>query len=372
MKHAALALLLLVAGTHAGGQLVVPPEMALDLEVPLAPTPVPAGGKSHLAYELHLTNFRSADVTLVGVEVLAGEAVIASYEGAALGSVLSRPGLKPGSADKLVLGGGMRAVVFVWAAVDVAPRSLAHRVHYKLGEQVTTIDGAVVGVKGTPVALAPPLAGDRWVTAYGPTNEAPHRRTIIPLHGQARIPQRFATDWVRLGADGRLWSGDPSKNENWYGFGAEALAVADAVVADAFDELADLTPPLPPQTPLPLEHAGGNQVVLDLGDGRYAFYAHLKSGSVRVRKGDLVKRGQVVGLVGNSGNSMGPHLHFHVSDGVKALVAEGLPYTLTAFEVLGRIESSEKLEAGQPWQPKEIRAEPRRNEMPLGDLVVRF
>lgn len=368
MKHAALALVLLSFSLPCFSQLIVPAEMALDLEVPFAPIPVPANGKLQLVHELHITNFRSAEVTLGRVEVVAGDAVIASYEGDVLAAAAMRPGTRP----SLTVAGGSRAIVFLWATVDKAPVSITHRVHYKLGEQNAFVEGAKTTVKGTPVALAPPLSGEGWVTGYGPTNEAPHRRTILPLNGHARIPQRFATDFVRLGPNGLMWHDDPSKNENWYGFGAEALAVADAAVVDVFDGLADGTPQLPPQTPLALEHAGGNQVVLDVGGGRYAFYAHLKSGSVRVKKGDRVKRGQVVGLVGNSGNSMGPHLHFHVSDGIAALVAEGLPYTLSAFEVTGHIESSEKLEAGEPWQPKEPMSERHVNEMPVGDMVLRF
>lgn len=367
MKHAVLALALLLLPLLSSAQLIVPPEMALDLEVPFAPTPVLANGKSQLVHELHITNFRSAEVTLEKVEVLAGDTVLATYAGPELAAAISRPGARPA----LNLPGGTRGIVFLWASADRAPASISHRVRYKLGEQTASVEGAKVAVKGTPVSLSPPLSGDRWVTGYGPSNDVPHRRTVLPLQGEARIPQRFATDWVRVGPNGLMWNGDPSKNENWFGFGAEVLAVADAVVADAFDALPDITPPLPPQTPLALEHAGGNQVVLDLGDGRYAFYAHLKSGSVRVKKGDRVKRGQVVGLVGNSGNSMGPHLHFHVSNGIAALIAEGLPYTLTEFEVMGHIESSEKLEAGQPWTATELR-ERHVNEMPVGDMVVRF
>ena len=67
--------------------------------------------------------------------------------------------------------------------------------------------------------------------------------------------------------------------------------------------------------PITLETVGGNHVIIDIGGGHYAFYAHLKPGGIRVKLGDKVKRGQVIGLVGNTGNSTEPHLHFHISDG---------------------------------------------------------
>jgi murein DD-endopeptidase MepM/ murein hydrolase activator NlpD len=80
-------------------------------------------------------------------------------------------------------------------------------------------------------------------------------------------------------------------------------------------------------------------VVIDIGGGRYAFYAHVQPGSLRVKVGDTVKRGQVLALVGNSGNSTEPHLHFHIVDGIapgtSTLGAEGVPYAIEQFEVLG-------------------------------------
>ena len=75
--------------------------------------------------------------------------------------------------------------------------------------------------------------------------------------------------------------------------------------------------------PITSETIGGNHVVLDLGGGRFAFYAHLQPGSLKVKVGDRVTRGQIIGLVGNSGNSTEPHLHFHISNGVSPLGSEG-------------------------------------------------
>jgi murein DD-endopeptidase MepM/ murein hydrolase activator NlpD len=87
----------------------------------------------------------------------------------------------------------------------------------------------------------------------------------------------------------------------------------------------------------------GNYVLLDLGpardaEHRYALYGHLKPGTLRVQVGDAVRRGQTLGAIGNSGNSDGPHLHFHVTEAADAAAAplrgEGVPFLLEAFTVV--------------------------------------
>jgi murein DD-endopeptidase MepM/ murein hydrolase activator NlpD len=79
---------------------------------------------------------------------------------------------------------------------------------------------------------------------------------------------------------------------------------------------------------------GGNHVALDIGGGKYALYAHAQPGSLKVKVGDHVKRGQVLALLGNSGNSTEPHVHFQIADGPTFLSSEGVPYA-TSFEVVG-------------------------------------
>jgi murein DD-endopeptidase MepM/ murein hydrolase activator NlpD len=108
--------------------------------------------------------------------------------------------------------------------------------------------------------------------------------------------------------------------------------------------------------PITLETIAGNHIMLDLGGGRYALYAHLQPGSLRVKKGDRLQRGQALGLVGNSGNSTQPHLNFHVTDGPTPLGSEGLPYVIDAWDI--------KSTSGA-W-------EPRRNQLPMQDARVRF
>jgi len=116
--------------------------------------------------------------------------------------------------------------------------------------------------------------------------------------------------------------------------------------------------------PITLETVGGNHVILDIGRGLYAFYAHLQPGSLRVNVGDRVKRGQVLGLVGNSGNSTEPHLHFHISDANSPLGSEGVPYAFDSFELVGSCQTFNACARGAPQR--------RAKQIPLDRALVRF
>lgn len=71
------------------------------------------------------------------------------------------------------------------------------------------------------------------------------------------------------------------------------------------------------------------------------------NGSIKVNPGDTVKRGQVLGLVGNTGNSVAPHLHFHVMDTPSSLASNGLPYEIDQFQVTGRSPGTEAFDAAE-------------------------
>jgi murein DD-endopeptidase MepM/ murein hydrolase activator NlpD len=129
---------------------------------------------------------------------------------------------------------------------------------------------------------------------------------------------------LRLGPDGRVFRGDSISNANFYGYGAEVLAVAEGRIADLKDGLPenvgrneqcarDIT----------LDNLVGNYVILGLGQGRFALYAHLQPGSLQVKLGDKVKVGQAR-APGNAGNSDAPHLHFHLVDANSPVGSEGL------------------------------------------------
>jgi hypothetical protein len=365
---------LLIVGSvpRLPAQAPTPSAVPVDLEVPLAPTPVKADGKLHLAYELHVTNLRAPDLVLRRVEVFdaGGQASpLVRYEGADVQRRLGRPGLPNDTQNKARIGGGLRAVLFLWLTIEanaVMPRTLRHRLTFANGDTAdeTSVEGARIGVTVANVpVIGPPLRGDGWLAANGPADlSLEHRRALIVVDGKARIAQRFATDWVKFGSDG-LFASDGKRNENWYGYGAEAAAVSDAVVAAVKDGIPENVPESL-AVPITLDTIGGNYVSLDLGAGRFAFYGHLQPRSLRVKPGEKVRRGQVLGLVGNSGNSDAPHLHFQITDGASPLGSEGLPYEIDSFEVQGT-------GAGLRLRLNE-RASPRKAELPLMDAVVRF
>jgi murein DD-endopeptidase MepM/ murein hydrolase activator NlpD len=108
-------------------------------------------------------------------------------------------------------------------------------------------------------------------------------------------------------------------------------------------------------------------VIVDIGDGRYALYAHLKPDSIEVEEGDRVTRGQELALLGNSGNTTAPHLHFHVMDAPLALGADrNLPYVFDAFDYQGFLQADD----GTPNLL--TTPEAREDELPLAFSVVTF
>jgi len=72
----------------------------------------------------------------------------------------------------------------------------------------------------------------------------------------------------------------------------------------------------------------GNFVTIDHGKGEYSVYCHMKEGSICVQRGDRVKKGMVIGQVGNTGNSGAPHLHFQLMDSADFLTANGHPFMI--------------------------------------------
>jgi murein DD-endopeptidase MepM/ murein hydrolase activator NlpD len=143
---------------------------------------------------------------------------------------------------------------------------------------------------------------------------------------------------MRLDKSGRLRNGPVDRVESYAAYGARIPAITDGTVVSTLDGLPDQVPQnLPDPSIIMLANVDGNHVVLDIGHGFYAFYAHMKSGSVRVRVGQKFRAGMVLGRLGNSGNSSAPHLQFHIMDSASVLGSEGLPYVIDRFKFAGNI-----------------------------------
>jgi hypothetical protein len=323
-----------------------------------APIPVPAtDGKVHLAYELQLTNVFDQEVTLTSVDVRAADRTVLNLAVDRL-AYWTRVMGNPTPTTKL----GPAQSAAVWLDVSVAPGTvpaeLVHAIGVSLAQPRPPLFPATMTETVAPVAvqtrkpavIVPPLVGSNWVDANSCCDMTPHRMALNPLNGQLWAAERFAIDYVQLLPDLRLFNGDKTKPESYPGFGAEIHAVADGPVVAVLDGLPEQVPGESPSG-LPLEQYAGNHIVQDIGGGNYALYAHLKTGSIKIKVGDRLRSGQVIALLGNTGNTDGPHLHFHVMSTPDPLRSDGLPFVLSSFRLDGRITSmaaANAVEAGQP------------------------
>jgi hypothetical protein len=318
----------------------------VEFRVPKAPTVAAGDSGAFLAYELHVTNYTLGALLLKRVDVLNSSGqVLLSVADSALARNVARPGANVPPSERLQIGGGLRAAVYLWVPVDRnnPPDVIRHRITVQRSGADSVpqaLEGARVAVSRDIAVIGPPLRGE-WVAVNGPSNVSGHRRAAIPLNGVVAIAQRFAIDYLQVDEHGKTFTGDLAINENHFAEGKDALAVADGIVVETKDSIPENVPGQPLAVPT-LVTVGGNRVVIDLGNGRFAFYAHLRPGSLRVRTGDRVTRGQVIGLVGNSGNSTESHLHFHLIDanvpGTSTLGAEGIPYAFETLEIVGRCQ----------------------------------
>lgn len=318
-----------------------------------SPVPAPAtDGKTHLAYELQLTNVLSQDVTITSVNVVADEQKLLTLTGDQIADWLRVIGTQTPTSK---LGPGQAGFVWLDVALDkgaAVPTELVHTIGISIPDPSPPLIPATMEEKVAqlavstrkPAVIAPPLRGPNWVDGDSCCELGAHRSALNALSGSIWAAERYAIDYVQLGPDGRLSNGDVTRLESYPYFGADIHAVADGPVVGVLDGLAEQVPTKSP-IGLRLEEYGGNHIVQDIGDGNYAFYAHLETGSVKVKVGDQLSTGQVIGSLGNTGNSDAPHLHFHVMSTPDPLRSDGLPFLLDSFRLDSRLASPDGLDA---------------------------
>jgi hypothetical protein len=337
---ALLALVIPITASHVDAAESMTP---LLLAVHDAPIPFTGSdGRTHLVYELGMTNFSSGNVSVQKVEVLGDGAVLQTLDTAAVAWHLQPAGMRESTGT---LAKSTQALLFLDVILPhdgAIPRQISHRVVVQAsaappGRQEISEDGGTISVdQQAVVEIGPPLHGNGYISADSCCDATRHTRAAMPINGRVWLAQRYAVDWEQLNANGSIYSGPQEKLESYAIFGKPALAVADAVVESVIDGQPEQTPGKYPIN-IALEDADGNSVILDLGEHRYALYAHLQPGSIKVHRGERVKLGQTLGLIGDSGNSIVPHLHFQVTSGPSSMASNGLPYEIRNFQITGKV-----------------------------------
>jgi murein DD-endopeptidase MepM/ murein hydrolase activator NlpD len=388
--------ILLALTTLATTALPAKPEDALTpvIASPLRPSTSAVLGtddKLHFVYELVITNTGTATATLQKIEVVDAatpQKVLATFEGASLLTRLRAAGRGPELTSPQIEFSATRLLLidFTLEPTTHPPSTLLHRFQVlAAGPPGSPKDQAVpqtytiapISLATDITVLGPPLSGNHWVALNGCCEAGGvHRGSGQPVNGQIYFAQRFAIDWMLLDANSKFNTGDGKSVKDYAGYGAKVIAVADSTVVETLSTLDDQPPGiLPDPKTITIENVDGNHIVLDLGHGKYAFYAHLQKGSLLVAKGDHVKRGQPLALLGNTGNTSAPHLHFHLMDGTSVLGSSGLPYVIDHFELAGELPADQFNKTGLEgdWS-KGLSAQPSpgKLELPLDRNVINF
>ncbi|HEX3619653.1 MAG TPA: M23 family metallopeptidase [Candidatus Udaeobacter sp.] len=347
-------------------------------------------GVYHLVYEVQLTNTKLVPALIRQIDVVDAadhSKIIASFSGT---EVINRMRtLVPQPASDATIEPNVGRLFYIelaFKSAETIPRALEHHLHFdgaanpgpSKAKPLDYFVGRLTIAGDKPVVIGPPLSGERWVAANGCCNpEIIHRGSVQSVNGALYDAQRFAIDWMRLDEQGRLVHDNPADVHNYADYGAEVLAVADGTVVSTLNDLDDQEPgKLPDPSTITMQTVDGNHVVLDIGGGRFAFYAHLQKNSVNVHAGDRVKKGAVLGMLGNSGNTSAPHLHFHIVNSPSVLGSDGLPYVIDKFDFTGQVdpvafEAAPGIE-GNWGQGRIKQPEHREREFPLNLNIIDF
>jgi len=279
-----------------------------------------------------------------------------------------------------------RYIKYIWINVDTVPKLLTHKIKYNIGGEIYKFSKDIE-VNDVPlVSIGLPVKNGIWYMEDGPSPQNSHRNFTQATKSQydstqngyklGYSNQRFAIDFSKIGEDGLLYKNKGIQNSDYYCYQIDVIAVADGIVVGVKDSIPDMPhPPAIEEFKKPTDYTG-NLVLLDIGNGIIASYAHLLAYSIKVHLGDTLKKGDFIAKIGNSGNSTGPHLHFHLSkpDYLKVertdiigmfIVSEGIPYVFDDYVeyhvISGKIIDYEGITElkSEPFiynQPKQVRS----------------
>lgn len=340
-----LALLVAACVVIPGLMLAFPVQTpSATASVPFAPIKVNMQGSTVLAYELEFSDFDTQGLTLKNVKVFCSDngTLLQSIQGEYLASTLHARSVPAPTWDEMQNGTGKllhtRLSVFLTVADAIGLSALRHEFTFSWynGVDIKAAGPMVYCQNRTVPIIGSPLGGSGWLGIETSIATSHHMRSQITMNGVTRCCQRYAVDFLLMAPDQSVYIADGGNNSDYYCYGAELLAVADGIVSFVLDGVWENIPGHI-NANITMENASGNTVIIDIGGGNYAQYAHAIPGSIRVAVGDHVSKGQVIALMGNSGNSDAPHLHFQLgSNPYGMLASEGLPFLIDSYLVDGR------------------------------------
>lgn len=315
----------------------------LETKVSFLSSLINANNKNFLAYELNILNNYKASIALKKIEIFdlsSTELPIATFDSIYINNNLERPKLRPENDLKIISANqfGVLNLNIEFKDINNIPKKIFHKLYFNInkgnGESIAyTFESTILDIPNkTKLTLGLPFnKKGKWLyEAEG------HKNSRFFSNGKVSYPQRFALDWIFVNDDGKFARNNIKQNINWYGYGLEIVSVADGVVVDIKDNIIE-NEPLSEEMAIRItsKTISGNYVIIDIGNDLYALYGHLIPNSLKVNIGDKVKKGQVIGLLGNSGNSDLPHLHFHIeSKSNVPMSGEGIPFHIEEFKQL--------------------------------------
>ena len=334
-------------------------------------------GMDHVEYGLLLVSVFPEPVTLSSVTVLdlTGKELM-RIEGNALAAATQTLFAKTPARD-IPASAAVSIDVDLILPPGAAPERVTHRIAYalkadsQLGLLVDPpeVDAPEVAINHQPaIVIGPPLKGDGWLAGAACCKPNIHRDERIAIDGvRIETAETFALDLVKVRHD-RIFDGDGKKVEQYYGFGENVLAVADGTVVSVHDGMSDQTP-FVLMTPKSKSDYGGNNVMLEIAPNVFAWYAHLRQGSIAVKVGDAVKAGAPIGKLGNTGPSEGPHLHLGLLDKPDFIAGRSLPFVFDSFTLVGAVDFDSSREDKLVILPDSRQV---RSTYPLYGAVVNF
>ena len=222
------------------------------------------------------------------------------------------------------------------------PANISHRFEFynTFLNRVVYMEGALFSprINETPIAISSPMKGRNWLFVSQSTMEY-HFYALFFMNSEIWTGERFAFDNMQFD-DGLndILNGDPLVNESYYNYKDTLYAVANGVVVGLQDNFPENNGNAQNVVINSISEYPGNYIFLDIGGGHYAGYAHCVPNSFFVGINDVVEEGDPIGLLGNSGNSGAPHLHFSISDRPDFIFSYGIPFVLKKYKRINEFD----------------------------------